>query len=462
MVLEIERKFLLNNGFIQIALMLEGVEFKKVNILQFYTKIAPNYEVRFRKTANEFIKTIKIGKGLIRQENETVISEKEFQKQRKNSIANQISKSRYIFKLNNFPCNIDIYNDYLSDLAIFEIEFMKKSDADVFILPEFLKNYINKEITFDERYKNKNLALFGLPDFKFNYKKTVKMVEKLNHIKLFFGKNISSYDAIRLTLLQNYKMILEYKLKYLQGKDQSTLTNLRDALRVSYSLMDIFKFTFDEKIISVFLDTFSQKIRKTTELIRANLLIDYTNTASFELINSENYNKQRQILEDETILLLSSDTFEKELKEWNIVLNDEDYFYASNNSTPIKTASAYRLRLEILKTIKSIKRKKNYKQIYKQCRDLRAILWYFGDIFGNTNKMIKNLDNLIENLRFLSQCRLFENAKFKDNDNLEFFKKSLNLKILKTIKKADKKAQKITKKIGKFSKKLKVYYTKEI
>ncbi|EKR8001573.1 metal-chelation protein CHAD, partial [Campylobacter fetus] len=101
MVLEIERKFLLNNGFMQIALMLEGVEFKKVNILQFYTKIAPNYEVRFRKTANEFIKTIKIGKGLIRQENETVISEKEFQKQRKNSIANQISKSRYIFKLNN-------------------------------------------------------------------------------------------------------------------------------------------------------------------------------------------------------------------------------------------------------------------------------------------------------------------------------------------------------------------------
>ncbi|KAA3688071.1 CYTH domain-containing protein, partial [Campylobacter fetus] len=194
MVLEIERKFLLNNGFMQIALMLEGVEFKKVNILQFYTKIAPNYEVRFRKTANEFIKTIKIGKGLIRQENETVISEKEFQKQRKNSIANQISKSRYIFKLNNFPCNIDIYNDCLSDLAIFEIEFMKKSDADVFVLPEFLKNYINKEITFDERYKNKNLALFGLPDFKFNYKKTVKMVEKLNHIKLFFGKNISSYD----------------------------------------------------------------------------------------------------------------------------------------------------------------------------------------------------------------------------------------------------------------------------
>lgn len=137
MVLEIERKFLLNNGFMQIALMLEGVEFKKVNILQFYTKIAPNYEVRFRKTANEFIKTIKIGKGLIRQENETVISEKEFQKQRKNSIANQISKSRYIFKLNNFPCNIDIYNDCLSDLAIFEIEFMKKSDADVFVLPEF-------------------------------------------------------------------------------------------------------------------------------------------------------------------------------------------------------------------------------------------------------------------------------------------------------------------------------------
>ncbi len=215
------------------------------------------------------------------------------------------------------------------------------------------------------------------------------MVEKLNHIKLFFGKNISSYDAIRLALLQNYKMILEYKLKYLQGKDQSTLTNLRDALRVSYSLMDIFKFAFDEKIISVFLDTFSQKIRKTTELIRANLLIDYTNTAGFELINSENYNKQRQILEDETILLLSSDTFEKELKEWNIVLNDEDYFYASNNSTPIKTASAYRLRLEILKLIESIKRTRNYKPIHTQRRDLRAILWYFGDIFGNTNKIHK-------------------------------------------------------------------------
>ena len=70
MGLEIERKFLLKNSQILDFLKDAGVVFKHLEISQLYTKITQNEEIRFRSEEDKFIKTIKVGKDLIREENE--------------------------------------------------------------------------------------------------------------------------------------------------------------------------------------------------------------------------------------------------------------------------------------------------------------------------------------------------------------------------------------------------------
>ena len=123
MGLEIERKFLLKNSQILDFLKEAGVVFKHLEISQFYTKITQNEEIRFRSEEGKFIKTIKVGKDLIREENEEFCEKVEFKKALKNRIGRVITKDRYIFRLNNNPCNIDVFKDivgsFVVDLFIF-------------------------------------------------------------------------------------------------------------------------------------------------------------------------------------------------------------------------------------------------------------------------------------------------------------------------------------------------------
>ena len=90
MSLEIERKFLLKNSQILDFLKEAGVVFKHLEISQFYTKITQNKEIRFRSEEDKFIKTVKIGKGLIREENEEFCEKAEFKKALKSRIGSVI------------------------------------------------------------------------------------------------------------------------------------------------------------------------------------------------------------------------------------------------------------------------------------------------------------------------------------------------------------------------------------
>lgn len=165
MAKEIERKWLCEVGehfFDMIK------KYPKDCIVQFYTKITDNEEIRFRSKRRYYTKTIKIGTGLERTENETCISREAFFKQMKNKVGKVIEKFRHIFYIMENMCEIDHYYlipEISRKFVIIEIEFKNIEKANEFRMPIFNKDFIINisEVTYNKKFKNKNIALYGFP-----------------------------------------------------------------------------------------------------------------------------------------------------------------------------------------------------------------------------------------------------------------------------------------------------------
>ena len=255
MGLEIERKFLLANSEIVDFLQNEGVSFKRLEILQFYTKISKNEEIRYRSEGEKFYETVKTGFGLIREENEREISAAEFNEAKKRRIGDKIYKRRYLFRLNNNACNIDIFEADFSGLCTFEIEFKGALEAREFAPPKFLENFIKHDVTDEPRYKNKQIALFGDPEVKFDANFAIKTLSVCD-VELNFPSNISCKDGARTLFFAVLLKINAAKDAYLTSGDDEALHDLRVNLRKTRSLIKIFSGVFDERLCERFLRNF--------------------------------------------------------------------------------------------------------------------------------------------------------------------------------------------------------------
>jgi CHAD domain-containing protein len=220
---EIERKYLLKPHILD---FLASYPHQCKKIVQFYTKVTPDVSVRFRKIGKHYYKTVKKGKGGIRDEYEKEISRKSYVKNFSKRIGYVIHKKRCFFKMNQMIYSVDIYKKPFQGLFVLEVEFKGKDTFKEFVLPEALIEYVNKEVTEDEVYKNKNLALFGLPVTKKKFFAIEHLMQKLQN----FNKNI-----------------LEAKKKILHNGDHKDLHMFRVMLRTSVSLLKSCHFMCDEK-----------------------------------------------------------------------------------------------------------------------------------------------------------------------------------------------------------------------
>lgn len=116
-------------------------------------------EIRVRKRGTKYFLTLKRGTGLKRSEHETEIPKPLFEKLSTWATGNVVEKRRYSVNHNNHVWEIDEYEGHLKRLLTAEVE-LESSDESVDI-PPFL--VVAKEITHDDAYKNKNLAVHGLP-----------------------------------------------------------------------------------------------------------------------------------------------------------------------------------------------------------------------------------------------------------------------------------------------------------
>lgn len=127
-------------------------------IWQGHLVVTPDYDVRLRTRQRpggetERTLTIKKGQGQNRIEVDTKVST--FQStDLEEAVEGLIEKVRHEIEIGNHTAELDIYRGAFEGFAVVEVE-----DPDGFEPPE----WFGKEVTEDERYKNKWIAANGLP-----------------------------------------------------------------------------------------------------------------------------------------------------------------------------------------------------------------------------------------------------------------------------------------------------------
>lgn len=158
---EIERKFLIKVDKIPYNLN----TFDKYSLEQAYISFSP--EVRIRKANDNMfwfcVKTPVDSTGLVREEHEFEITEEEYLNLLRKTEGYIITKDRYQGIVGRRIYCIDIYSGMFEGLAYLEVGFDSVEEANSFVAPD----WVEKDVTSDKRYKNGNLARYGLQDIEF-------------------------------------------------------------------------------------------------------------------------------------------------------------------------------------------------------------------------------------------------------------------------------------------------------
>ena len=467
MGLEIERKFLLKNSQILDFLKEAGVSFKHLEISQFYTKITQNEEIRFRSEEGKFIKTIKVGKDLIREENEEFCEKAEFKKALKNRIGRVITKDRYIFWLNNNPCNIDVFKDGLNGLCTFEIEFSDENEAVYFKLPPFLEQFCQADVTCDKRYKNKFLAIHANENEQIDYKRAYN-VFKNKEISPNFTANLKSGEALRALFLSIYKEIKRLKSDYLQDHDEEILHSLRVNLRKVRSLLKIFNGVFDEKVTLFFGENFKILANSTnkkrdldiflgflSEQKHANELIYFVQKA----LNLEYENVKSYLSDEENYAFL---------KEWEIFLNEGEFYRSKLFDVSLSRLGSFKLRTLLVlaqKRLKSLDQdcpNESFHKIRIELKKVRYTYEFLSEIFyfdglKKYEERLKDMQEIFGSLQdydvWLGILERLPVAAGKEKLESKIYKQ-----IYKTREEILRKRLKFIKATRKISRNLKIYY----
>ena len=152
---EIERKFRL------ISVPHEIKKLPGVLIRQGYLFFDDEIELRLREKGGKHFITCKTTGNMIRKEWEVKIPLWVFSGLWVQTHSARLEKRRYtIDGPNGLKFEIDAYLGSLKGMFILEVEFPDEETARKFELP---KEYNAIEVTEDDRYKNRHLAIFGVP-----------------------------------------------------------------------------------------------------------------------------------------------------------------------------------------------------------------------------------------------------------------------------------------------------------
>ena len=152
---EIERKFLIPTAPPNLR------TYPHHRIRQGYVGIPDEMnEIRLRQKGDCFYLTVKSGSGLSRTEREITLSRGQFKTLWFCTQRKRIEKTRYEVCHRGHTIELDVYEGDHSGLVTAEVEFGSLRDSRKFKRPDWL----GPEITHDERYKKRSLALDGIPE----------------------------------------------------------------------------------------------------------------------------------------------------------------------------------------------------------------------------------------------------------------------------------------------------------
>jgi len=118
-------------------------------------------EVRVRRAATRHFLTVKRGTGLVRSETEVELTADQFDQLWPATEAARVEKTRYVIPAGGgLVIELDVYAGSLSGLVVAEVEFGDQDAARAFRPPA----WFGREVTDDDRFKNRRLAVEGLPE----------------------------------------------------------------------------------------------------------------------------------------------------------------------------------------------------------------------------------------------------------------------------------------------------------
>lgn len=145
-MLEIERKYLLES----MDWKLESIQ-SVTHIKQGYLFEDQDKSVRIRTRADQAFLTIKMGKGVARNEFEYVIPVTDAEEMIEKASLVCLEKDRYVIHCKGHEWEIDVFKGKYEGLVLAEIELTNESDE------IDLPSWIGQEVTHDPAYLNVNL-----------------------------------------------------------------------------------------------------------------------------------------------------------------------------------------------------------------------------------------------------------------------------------------------------------------
>ncbi len=469
---KIEKKYLLKDN---IKTLVNDLQLESQKISEFYTVVKVCKEVKFSKIDSKYFKTIKNGiLGSIDQ-NRFKIKKAQYLKEKKNSIGKKTSKQRYLISKNSQRYAIDIYQKNLNNLYILEITFKTKEGLNKFVLPEIFKDYIEKEVTSDKRYQNRNLALLGDPKKNpYNIYSIFKDIElaRITDLSKTIFKEMKTSDSVRIVL---YKLFIELRMEQdliVQTKGVEGLKAFEKALKKSIILINEYKNIFDKKMVQNVkshlkvmnsalktykdlqfiqkeLDTISPLI-ESTEMDRIYNSIEYK-------LSSERHNISRFFTTREFAIIF---------KQYELLLKENNKSFLSIPAqTSIKNSLKHKIERHYKKAIKKCEKydscedSESYEAINSALKVLKTLLEEFKMVINKDNHkvMYVGTDNLSKELTTLKNINKKKMIIDTYLANLEV--KPFNYdKLLREVEKkhktsSAKKSQKLHKYIESFKKK---------
>ncbi len=451
---QIEKKYLLKSD---VQTLINDLQLVKQDVSEFYTDVKVCKEVKYSKVGSSYYKTVKVGATGSKELNTTKVTKTNYLKKREKIIGHKILKSRYLIQQDREKYFIDKYLDNLDNLYMLEVLFKSRKDQLNFELPDIFRYFVSKDITKDERYQNKNLALLGHPEKNpYNIYTIFKDTElgRVKNLNNTIFKEMKTSDAVRIVL---YKLFINLKLNLdliLQTKANEGMKEFRNSLKISKIILDEYKKIFDKKII--------QKVKIHLKLMDSALSMEKNlrfikNELSHmsKLIDPKEMKKlqksldQRHIEEKQNICkFFTTRKFAIIFKQYELLLKENNKSFLSveaqtsiENNLNYVVAMHNKEAIMLYNKYEGCEDEQSYKIIKKPFKILRAILQEFDMVIDPTQKHIM-LDSTNSVLKKLID---FENIKKKQLiaetylSNLKI--KSFNhSKMVKTVQKEAKNA----------------------
>ncbi|MGH9251920.1 MAG: CYTH domain-containing protein [Acidimicrobiales bacterium] len=148
---EIERKF-------RVAQIPTGLG-TGASLRQAYVAVDGDVEVRVRSDGTRHVLTVKGGEGLERAEVEVAIDTAAFDELWGLAGDRHLEKTRHRIDLDGLTAELDLYAGALAGLAVVEVEFPSRREAEAFDPPD----WFGVELTGRPDWSNASLARYGAP-----------------------------------------------------------------------------------------------------------------------------------------------------------------------------------------------------------------------------------------------------------------------------------------------------------